>query len=193
MVITYFNGLELEIPEGVYEPGEDSELLARSLEIKKGEKVLDMGTGSGALGLLAAKENAEVTAVDIKNRAVKIAGKNAEINGIEINVKKSNLFNNVKNSYDVIIFNPPYLPVEKEDKIWSGGKDGSNLIRRFAKEVSGYLKPNGKIFMVISSLTGPEKIKEIFQENGFEIEVKDRSKIPFEELVVLKIKKKKRE
>lgn len=185
----YFSDLELYVPENIYKPKEDTELLAENIEIKENECVLDIGTGSGVLVLIAAKNASNVLGVDIDEEAVKIANKNAKSNGIRnVEFKKSDLFKNIESKFDVIIFNPPYLPVENENKIWSGGKTGRKIIEKFAKNVKNYLKRNGRIYLVISSLTGVENVKKLFKEKGFKVKEKASKKIFWEKLVVFEIK-----
>jgi len=118
---------DLEISEGVYPPSEDTELLLESMKIHSGERVLDMGTGSGILAIEAARRGGVVTAADISETALECSQKNAERNGVEIQCILSDLFENVNGAFDVILFNPPYLPKEdwssreKGDRTWDGG------------------------------------------------------------------------
>lgn len=85
-----------------------TELLANSMQISKGAKVLDMGCGIGILGIVAAKVfNADVTMVDINERALDLAKRNVKLNNIKAEVRKSNLYENVAGKFDAIITNPP--------------------------------------------------------------------------------------
>lgn len=149
----------------IYEPSEDSFLLGEVLEknlpkiIKKNKEanLLEIGIGSGfllekALNLGIKKEN--ILGVDINSEAVLFC-KNKGFKCI-----KSNLFSKLKKNlkFDIIIFNPPYLPEDilepKESKIiTTGGKNGGELINIFLSEASNYLKNSGKIFLLISSLS----------------------------------------
>ena len=128
--------MALEVPESVYYPSEDSLLAAEVLERKtlKGKKILDMGTGSGILAILAAKKGAKVDACDINPNAIACTRAGAKNSGMNVNVFVSDLFENVNGKYDIIMFNPPYLPEDEDDKIagrderYSGGRCG--LYRR---------------------------------------------------------------
>ena len=185
--------LEIEV-EGVYEPREDSFLLAEVVEREAFGDVLDMGTGSGIQALVAAKNAKRVVGVDVNGKAVEVARKNAERNHINnVEFFRSDLFENVSGKFDLIIFNPPYLPEEvgmyEGSEQWAGGKSGREVIERFANKVKNYLKDGGKILIVISSLTGLEEVKKIFAERGFSVKVVREQKIPWETLYVLKMEK----
>ena len=93
----------------IYEPREDSELLQKWVKKLVTGKVLDMGTGSGIQAKTALKNTKDVLAVDINQECVEFVKKQ----GIE--VRQSNLFSNVEESFDRIIFNPPYLPEDMEE------------------------------------------------------------------------------
>lgn len=172
----------------IYEPAEDSHLLANVLKkylqvlIEKNHdlKVLEIGVGSGIqiktiLNLGVKKEN--ISGVDINPEAVK------KCKELEVNCFKSNLFENVNEKFDVIIFNPPYLPedeIEPKDSqiVTTGGKNGSELINKFLIDAKKYLEERGKIFLLTSSLT-----KDVDFED-YEINLIAKKKIFFEELYV---------
>jgi release factor glutamine methyltransferase len=145
--------------EPVYMPREDSYLLAEVVNELVEGKVLDMGTGSGIQAITAAlkRQVTEVVAVDINPLALELAEKNALKAGVRDKIKlvKSSLFQEISDKFDWIIFNPPYLPSEGEvdECSWTGGEKGSEIIEDFLKIADNYLKKNGKILMVFSSLT----------------------------------------
>ncbi len=178
--------------EDVYEPREDSYLLQEYMPRDlRGKKVLEMGTGSGILAITAAKNGGVVTAVDINPEALKVAKNNAERQNVKIKFVLSDLFENITEKYDLIIFNPPYLPEDEQDRkagasrIYSGGKTGRSTIERFVQSAGKFLKENGKIIMVISSLTGEKETIELFRRASFEPRILAREKVPWEELLVL--------
>ncbi|MBI2583219.1 MAG: methyltransferase [Candidatus Aenigmarchaeota archaeon] len=187
----YYKGLVLNIPEGVYAPSEDSLLFAETLENMqlKGIKVLEIGTGSGFLAILAARKNAKVDACDINPIAVKAARKNAEANGAVFRAFVSDLFKNVKGRYEIIIFNPPYLPEDEEDEIagrsmqYSGGRHGNKIIKKFLDGAKRHLNKDGRILIVISSLTKHVGMKKY----GFETRVIGKRKMWFEELLLMEL------
>ncbi|MEM2925524.1 MAG: class I SAM-dependent methyltransferase [Methanocellales archaeon] len=179
----YF-GREIYIDENVYPPSEDTFLLLKAAleEVKRGEFVLEIGTGCGIIANFL-KEKARVIATDINPHAVKCA----KANGIE--VVRTDLLAGLKpqRQFDVIIFNPPYLPESESNgswlgKAWSGGRV---LIDRFLNETPNYLNENGRILLVVSSITGVEDVKERMQSLGFKINQIARERYFFEEIMVL--------
>ncbi len=174
----------------VYSPGEDSFLLLGVLKkeipllLKENSslKFLEVGCGSGiqlesALQSGVKKEN--IFSSDISNFAVETCIK------LGFNSIESDLYKKIKDKYDVIIFNPPYLPKDKniEDKAIYGGRNGNEIINKFLKHSKKHLRKNGRIFLLTSSLT--KKInfldykkrllisKELFFEKLFIWELKD--------------------
>lgn len=184
----FYNSLELEAHDSVYYPREDSLLLAKVIENLhlRNKQILDMGCGSGFLSILLAKNN-RVTAADIDEEAVKTTEENARKNKAEIRTIKSDLFSSVKERFDIIIFNPPYLPTEEgeNDKIYSGGTSGRETIQKFINQARNHLNRDGKILLLISSLTSEKEVISLFEKNGFDAKVIAREKIPWEELVVI--------
>ena len=141
----------------IYEAAEDSYLLEKFVrKYSKNKKVLDVGTGSAILALSAIKSGAfKVTTSDINEEAVKNAKK------LGINAIHSNLFSNIKDKFDLIVFNPPYLPYDKREDLESsisttGGFKGNEKIIKFLKDVKAHLNPNGFVLLLISSLTPKE-------------------------------------
>lgn len=148
-------GMIIEECDGVYPPKEDTFLLLDSLSDVQGKRVLEMGCGSGIIALHCAKAGAEVTAVDADPKAVVCARANAERNGLELDVIVSDLFLDVDGEFDVIIFNPPYLPdgigggIERS---WAGGEDGVRVLERFLKDAPAHLASGGCIYVLLSSM-----------------------------------------
>jgi len=173
------------------DPRPETELiidLAKSLEDKwsKPIRILDLGTGTGCIIIslyleLHKKISLLADATDISVEALKIAKKNAKRHNIEskINFFKSNWFSNVKNKFDIIVSNPPYIKkseisslppeVKKFDPKISlcGGCDGLNSYRRIADEAKNYLKKNGFILVEVGS-GQIKKVKKIFEYNQFD-------------------------
>ena len=172
----------------VYQPAEDSYLFAEFLRkylLRLPEldiSYLDMGTGSGILGETALDIGvASVMAADINPDAVIAARKK------DIEVVKSYLFSNVEGKFDLITFNAPYLPEDDREPTDSrvattGGKNGDEISVRFLTEAKKHLNENGKIFLLVSSLTPMDKINE------FKPVVVSKTGIFGEELIILEIR-----
>ncbi len=140
----------------IYAPSEDTFLMLEALTKKlkdKYSKILEVGVGSGyILEKLQSKGFKNISGVDINPEAIEISKEK------NLNVKESNLFSKVNGKFDVIFFNPPYLPEDqdedKESKLTTtGGKEGSEIINKFLNEAKKYLSKNAKIYLLTSSLT----------------------------------------
>lgn len=173
----------------IYPPREDSFLLEREVKkYAKGKSFLDIGTGSGIQAKAAKQAGAKsVLAADINPESLK----HLKVQGI--NVVKSNLFSNIKRKFDLIAFNPPYLPRDKrEDKesalTTTGGKRGDEIIINFLKEAKNHLNNDGIILLVISSLTPRKNISSLLKKHSLDYKILSSQKFFFEELQVWKIK-----
>lgn len=180
----------------VYEPAEDSFLLADAAleEAEPGMRILEIGAGSGFVSAVLRTniKGIRAFATEINPHAARCA----KANGVE--VIRTDLFKGIKSgnkeaSFDIILFNPPYLPTSEDEKVpgwlnyaFDGGTSGRETLDRFLDDVRDYLKPRGKILILISSITGLEAVEEKMIKMGFEVDVVRRKKISFEELMVLK-------
>ena len=184
----------------VYEPAEDTFLAAEHLDVQKGDNVLDMGTGCGLLGVLAAEKAESVIVVDINPHALECAIFNAKLNNAadKVDTLLSDLFGGFKaeTRFDFIIFNPPYLPVDEKirpekwlERAWYGGRNGMEIIDRFLKSVQEHVAKNGRVLMVQSSLSNPEESVKTFREKGFETKVIAKEDFFFEKIMVIRAKK----
>ena len=158
----------------IYRPAEDTFLILKEIKNFAFGKVLDMGTGSGILALEAAQSADSVIGVDVNERALDYARKKANFKGIKnVQFVKSDLFSYFNDEkFDLIIFNPPYLPEDKREPLGSalattGGKQGYELMERFFSSVSKFLEDDGKVLVLFSSLTGQDKVHFILEERGF--------------------------
>ncbi|MFP4116963.1 MAG: HemK2/MTQ2 family protein methyltransferase [Candidatus Aenigmatarchaeota archaeon] len=189
-------GFEIKFSPEVYVPREDTYLMVETLreEVEEGDRVLDLGTGSGILSFIAAEVCEEVVGVDVNENAVRLARENASRNGFEnVEFLASDLFEEVKGKFDLVVFNAPYLPggAEGEDvegsEQWLGGETGREIVARFAEGLENYLNEDAKALLLVSSLTDPEEVIHLFKEEGFEVKVAKEKKIPWETLYVLEV------
>ena len=174
--------------DDVYPPSDDSILLIESLNVSPGERVLEIGCGSGVVSIHCAKNGCTVTAVDINPSAVECTEENARLNDVAIDVRGSDLFQNVPERFDTIVFNLPYLPVIDEGelaKAWSGGEDGMGPLPRLMTESKDHLYDGGRVVVVVSSLMDQDKLNALLSK----YEVKKLGEVPlfFERLEVLEI------
>lgn len=140
----------------VYPPAEDTFLLLDSLEVSKGLKVLEMGCGTGLISCHMAFNGAVLTAADINPKAVNCTSNNLKNNNLEGNTVVSDLFQNIYEIFDLIVFNPPYLSAEEEgcgiiEKAWAGGPTGTEILAKFLEQCREHLLPNGRITILLSS------------------------------------------
>ncbi len=178
----------------VYSPSDDSFLLLKVTEVKPGERLLEMGCGSGLISLHAAKAGAEVTAVDINPFAVECTRRNASRNNLRVKTIESNLFERVEGDFDVIVFNPPYLPEETRstswiEKSWSGGEEGSEVAVQFLDVAWKHLLPGGRVYIILSSIGGfTTALKSA--KPWYDSEILEEKRMFFESIYAYKFKRK---
>ncbi|OQY08712.1 MAG: protein-(glutamine-N5) methyltransferase, release factor-specific [Fusobacteriia bacterium 4572_132] len=182
-----FYGYKFEVNENVLIPRPETELLVEQClekikEIKE-PKILDIGTGSGAIAISIAKQrlDTKVLAVDIQEKALEVAKRNKTLNKAE-NIKfvKSDMFENVNYSeFDLIVSNPPYIKEEEYNQLMAEVKEhepksallaeenGLYFYINITKNAKYYLKKGGILAFEIGYNQGKE-VKEILQKNGYE-------------------------
>jgi len=184
----------LNTDDNVYNPAEDSYLLADNLEIQEGQSVLEIGTGSGIVAMYASRLTDRITVTDINFDACELARRNFEDNGIEgIEILFGNLFEPVGNrKFDVILFNTPYLPTEDDDVIddtlnyaFDGGVNGRKVIDLFLNEVGNHLNDGGIVQLIQSSLSGNHETLSMLDELGFIAEIKASEHFFFEDITLI--------
>jgi len=195
--------------DDVYSPSDDSYLfldfiksnisqeMFDEIPIKEIRNILDLGTGTGIIAIFLGLLNlfpSQIYATDILQNAIKCAQMNEKSNKIKKKIKyiQSNLFesfpNYLKNSFDIIFFNPPYLPsiksIEKRtiDYSWDGGVDGLIVLSKFFSQVEMYLNNQKKchIYYMCSSNTNLDELYRFLDQNGFKNEVLMKRHIFFE-------------
>lgn len=182
-----FMGLRFKVNSNVLIPRQDTETLVEQVLkiVKPGMKVLDLSTGSGCVLISVLKNAPELTGMgsDISKTALLVAKENAKLHEVDAEWVRSDLFDNITETFDVIMANPPYIPTgeilslmpevrdfEPENAL-DGGADGLDFYRKITGQVKDYLNPGGYVYMEIGYDQG-EAVSELMRNAGFtEVEV----------------------
>jgi len=184
-------GLSLSIPPTVFHPRfyYTSRFLAhfvKQMDLAN-RSVLEVGCGSGFVSLVAASRGGLITAVDINEAAVTATKDNAKLNGFQIRVLHSDLFEHLQGErFDHIVINPPFYdgdPSHIAEHAWKAGEKNS-LIHRFAASATRFLAPGGSIIAVLSTDTEMSQVLRIFKENGFSMSCLASKRKLFETLFI---------
>ena len=171
-------GLSLRVEPGVFHPAlfRSSRLLAayvRSL-VLEGRRVLDMGTGSGLVGLCAARAGGRVVAVDVNPLAARCARDNAEANRLSdrMEVLEGDLFAPLggRGPFDDVFWNPPFyrgVPRTAAERAWHAGPD-YDVIGAFAARIAEFLSPQGRVVLVLSSDIELDHVRALFTSRGLQ-------------------------
>ncbi len=184
----FYLGLELAIPQNVFLPASggafDSVVQG---EVRDGDAVLDMGTGSGISAILAAKRTSNVLAVDINPLAVAAARQNAILNGVDgrIRFAVSDVFDAVEGTFDLILFNPPFRWFKARDLLeLSTADENYRTLTRFMREVRRYLRPGGRILMNFGSSGDVAYLDQLIATGKFNQEILASNEVETEALRV---------
>ncbi len=176
-----FMGLEFDVSSDVLIPRQDTELLVEEvLKVSEGRSILDLCTGSGCIIISIASLGKPLRAVgaDISEKALEIAARNIAKNKASVELYRSDLFENISGSFDIIVSNPPYIPSEDIPELMpevrehepvlalDGSADGLEFYRRISAEASRFLNKDGFIFYEIGYNQG-EAVKQILLREGF--------------------------
>ena len=183
--VAEFCDLEFKVCEGVLIPRpETAELVAQIVaDTHPGAKILDVGTGSGAIAVALAKsiEGAKVTAVDISDVALEIAAENAERNGVNIAFYKADALGDMSSlgEYDIIVSNPPYIPqsdivrmernvvdYEPHTALFVADDDALCFYRSIAQNGVKMLRMGGALYFEIYEQFG-EQIRQMLEQMGY--------------------------
>ena len=176
-----FFGMQLKVDERVLIPRPETEELVELIlaeNPKENLKVLDIGTGSGAIVLALAKNRPDwsVTAADISQDALDIAEENAKLNSADLIFIKSDCFSEISSKYDIIVSNPPYISRCDESEVGLNvlhsephlalfaDEDGLAIYRKIAEGAKDYLTDGGKIYLEIGYKQG-FSVPTLFKEN----------------------------
>jgi release factor glutamine methyltransferase len=180
--------LELLIPEQVFTPSTAGSFhaLLRD-EVQPGDRVLDMGTGSGISAILASRHSTNVLAVDINPKAVAAARANAIRNGVgeRIKFKESDIFDAVPGRFDLITFNPPYRWFKAHDLLeMSTADEDYRALTKFMQEVGSHLRPRGRILLNFATSGDIDYLYRLIDEAHFKKQVLAIDEVVTEDLTV---------
>lgn len=179
--------------DDVYEPAEDTALLIRVLraEVRAGERVLEVGTGSGAVARALVDLGARVVAVDISPLAARAA--RAILGPI---VLRGDLASALRGPFDVVAFNAPYLPSTDEERVegwldhaFHGGEGGVEVSERLVRDLPRVLAPGGRAYLVVSSRADLPRLLATLAAVGLRSRAVGAERYFFEEVAVWRIER----
>ena len=183
------------ISEEVYPPAEDTYLLLKAAlaEARSEDRAMEIGCGSGILVWELSSVVQCLIATDINPHALRATRSRAR----DVPVVRTDLFRGIKGRFNLILFNPPYLPFLPEersghwiDRALDGGENGRVTVGRFLQELEDHLLPGGRALLLISSLTGLPEVIEMASSLGMQAEAVLSERCFFEQLYVLRIRAK---
>lgn len=177
-----FYGLDLLVDKRALIPRYETEILVDLIinDNSNNKKILDIGTGSGAISLALSKnlKDSKIIGVDISKNAIDLANENKiklNINNVEF--KESDIFSNIDEKFDIIVSNPPYINKEDFEKLDKklyyepqnalyGGEDGLYFYKKIIKNAKNFLNKNGKIYLEIG-YDQKDSISNLLEEYGY--------------------------
>jgi len=192
--------------DSIYEPAEDSFLLLDTIEREypfisslNPNICVEIGCGSGLVITFLARlfPNSLCFGTDINYSAVAAARATAQSNNVHVELIKCDLLSAVedrlKNSIDILIFNPPYVVTTTEEisdsnlsRAWAGGIDGREVIDRVLPLISHFLSMNGVFYLVVINENKPLEIEKVMDSYGFTMTIVLSRRCGSERLSVLK-------
>lgn len=193
MSLIRWRGLEIETRPDVYDPSDDTWLLAESLHVAPGERLLEIGTGTGAVAIHAARLGAHVVATDANPDALRLAQENARRNRVDLGFLRADLLRGIRlDRFDAVAFNPPYLPTGPAERVpgplnlaFDGGLDGRSVLRRLFDQLPKGRLP--RLHVVVSSLQGVEEVRNLIAEVGLAAEIAGERRFPYEALTIFSL------
>jgi len=163
------------VPEGVQPPKAGSRFFCRHIDVRPGQRVLEIGAGFGLAAVLAAKAGATVVATDVVEEAVQAIQANAVLNGVAIDARLGDCYAPVAGEhFDLICTNPPQMPTppkrERADAAAAadnGGRDGWKILDRVIAGASAHLRPGGRVVFTIFDFLGRKTALAKLEAAGF--------------------------
>jgi release factor glutamine methyltransferase len=193
----HYHDLAIELHHEVYDPAEDTFLLLESIKIDPDDVIWECGTGCGLIALECARQGARVFCTDINPFAVQLTRHNIERNRRAlkgtIEVRQGDLFSVLKRNerFNVIIFNPPYLPTKPIEKTggWfdiatDGGLSGLKITKQFLHGLRKHLRKDGRSYFIFSSLSNRSTLERYLKNEQLSAQVVARHRFGSEELDV---------
>lgn len=177
-----FYGLDLLVDKRALIPRYETEILVDLIinDNSNNKKILDIGTGSGAISLALSKnlKNSKILGVDISKDAIDLANENKiKLNISNVEFKESDIFSSIDEKFDIIVSNPPYINKEDFEKLDNklyyepqnalyGGEDGLYFYKKIIKNAKKFLNKNGKIYLEIG-YDQKNSISNLLEEYGY--------------------------
>lgn len=177
-----FYGLDLLVDKRALIPRYETEILVDLIinDNSNNKKILDIGTGSGAISLALSKnlKDSKIIGVDISKKAIDLANENKiKLNINNVKFKESDIFSNIDEKFDIIVSNPPYINKEDFEKLDNklyyepqnalyGGEDGLYFYKKIIKNAKNFLNKNGKIYLEIG-YDQKDSISDLLEEYGY--------------------------
>jgi release factor glutamine methyltransferase len=177
-------------PDQVYPVREDTLLLleAALAEVRPSDRVLELGTGSGYIARHLAGIVSLIVATDVNPHACRAASSPG------VGIARVDLTAGIRGKFDLVLFNPPYLPTGPEERLddWlerglDGGESGREVMARLLTDLPGVLAPGGRLLLLISELTGEGEVLRLLDGAGFRAGIVREARAEGERLMVVRV------
>ncbi|RDD52889.1 MAG: methyltransferase domain-containing protein [Candidatus Korarchaeota archaeon NZ13-K] len=161
----------------------------RSIEVR-GKTCLDLGTGTGILAIDMARRGCLTVASDVSMDSCLLARRNSALNGVYVEVVQGDLARHFRDlSFDIVAFNPPYLPLRGESEQWSGGELGRELIDSLLIDLPRLLRDGGAALLLHADFNDPILTIKRARALNLSAKIIGRKKLSFHELMVVMVRK----
>jgi len=169
--------IEIKVNPGVFPPATDSRLLAANIQVSPTTRTLDLTTGSGIFSVIAGLQGANGIAVDINPEAVKNAEENFLRHNVVMKAIRSDLFDKVPSEqFDQIFVNGPFFEGDIHDPLDYACYGARTFLDRLFRRTKSYLKPSGKMLIVLSEWSDLEYFEDCIKKNELKSSLRDTRK-----------------